>query len=122
MPEARSMTKKAWGKTQQLFNNSSTEVHRIEVVRGGYCSIHEHTAKLNLFFVEFGELRVTTFGRNLQPIQCHTIRPGKSFTVASGTLHQFEATEPTVAYEIYSVDRSIDPEDIIRHSQGGIKA
>lgn len=115
------MQKKVWGWTQPIFANDRVEVHRIAVRQGGYCSMHAHRNKLNQFFVESGHLRIRTFSGDLRPLQSYALRSGESLTVPTGVIHQFEAIAPSVAYEIYAVESSIDPNDIVRHSQGGIK-
>lgn len=115
------MTQKLWGKTQLVHQSAMVEIHRIEVVRGGYCSIHQHRQKANKFFVESGKLRVTRFPSSGHLCRDEILHTGDSLTVAAGELHQFEAVEPTVAFEIYWADRSIDPGDIVRYSQGGTK-
>ena len=42
---------KSWGYTTDIFASQNVEVHVIEVVKGGYCSIHDHPkGKINIFF------------------------------------------------------------------------
>ena len=45
---------KVWGTTEPLIVNSSLEVHRITVIKGGYCSLHKHQSKYNAFYVMKG--------------------------------------------------------------------
>ena len=33
---------KVWGSTGPLFFKNNVEIHRIEVVKGGFCSKHKH--------------------------------------------------------------------------------
>lgn len=109
---------KPWGTTQLLFRNNSTEVHRIKVLEGGYCSIHKHDKKSNMFYVESGRLSIyeqDEHGFN----QCVTVlRDGDALTIPSGRYHEFRATEDTIAYEIYDVD-PITEQDISRLNVGG---
>ena len=49
---------KVWGTTQCLLRLPTFEMHRLEIVAGGYCSEHVHNAKHNLFYVESGVLAV----------------------------------------------------------------
>ena len=112
------MTTKLWGMTEQVFRNRSVEVQRIEVKKGGYCSIHRHRHKSNQFYIESGKLRVTVFGEQGRPPEITTLDPGASLTVAAGAVHRFEALEDTVAFEIYA-GHNVDPGDIVRYSEGG---
>ena len=109
---------KVWGWTSRIFATDSVEVHRIECVKGGYCSEHSHRSKSNLFYCERGSLTVKIWrGNNLS---ITTLTPGLSCAIPPGLKHQFESNEDgTVAYEIYHV--IIDPDDIQRESQGGIR-
>jgi mannose-6-phosphate isomerase-like protein (cupin superfamily) len=108
---------KVWGTTQCLFQSETTEVHLIRPTRGGFCSIHEHASKNNLFYVIAGKLKVVIFREN--NLKDETILgPGMGTTVAPQERHQFEALDDTIALEIYHV--RLDPADIQRFSQGGL--
>lgn len=108
---------KVWGTTQCLFQSETAEVHLIRPARGGFCSIHEHVGKHNLFYVIAGQLKVTIFRDN--DVRDETVLgPGMATTVAPRERHQFEAVEDTIALEIYHI--RLDPADIQRYSQGGL--
>jgi len=112
---------KIWGETRCLFSDNNVEVHRIKANKFGYCSIHKHSNKYNIFFVETGKLKVTIFrddaGQKIEDITI--LGPEEMTVVGPGLLHQFEALEDTVALEIYYV--KLNENDIIRESLGGIK-
>jgi mannose-6-phosphate isomerase-like protein (cupin superfamily) len=109
---------KVWGTTERIFAMNNVEVHRITVVPGGYCSRHYHLHKSNLFFVESGKLVVEQWTK-----EGHCDRtillPGERMVVPPGMVHKFECPVQTIAYEIYAVD--LDPDDIVRHSTGGVQ-
>ena len=113
---------KVWGTTQCIFGHNNVEMHRIATNKGGYCSVHCHRTKFNLFFVECGKLKVTIFrGAETEPRPTDSTEliAGMSSVVKPGERHQFEALEDTVAYEIYWTQ--LDSEDIIRDTEGGIR-
>ena len=108
---------KVWGNTAEIFSRNNVEVHRIEVVPGGFCSKHRHNSKFNAFFVESGALEVTVWKGEYDLVD-KTILGGGDYTIVPpGEFHQFRATNPTVAYEIYWVTLI---KDIERDSVGGI--
>lgn len=113
---------KIWGSTQCIFYNNNVEVHRISAHKGGYCSIHEHTSKYNLFYLESGKLKVTIFrneNKEANPTDSTILTPGMSSIVVPGEKHMFEALDDSVAYEIYWVE--LDTNDIMRYEEGGVK-
>ena len=105
---------KAWGKTELLVRTESFEAHRIEVRRGGYCSLHIHKYKYNMIRVETGTLHI-----DIPTMSPHVLHAGQSVTIPPGTQHRFRAHEDTIAYEFYWLG-AIDPEDIVRFDQGGM--
>lgn len=113
---------KIWGTTQCIFHHDNVEMHRIEVKPGGYCSIHHHRNKFNMFYIERGQLLVRIFrGDNVEakPTDTSTLTAGMFSLIKPGERHQFEAVHDTVAYEVYwSI---LDTEDIVRDAEGGIR-
>ena len=109
---------KIWGATRLIFSNDTTEVHRIDIKPGGYCSRHRHKSKSNMFFVELGQLEVLVW-RDGKP-DTTILHEGEQTTVEAGVTHQFQADRACIAYEIYQV--RIDPSDIDRETRGGIHA
>lgn len=110
---------KVWGNTQTIFKNDNFEVHRIEAKKAGYSSEHLHQYKYNGFFVESGKLCIRTWKKDYDLVDETIITTGEFTQVSPGEIHQFEALEDSIAYEIYW-SHGIDA-DIIRCSVGGVK-
>jgi len=110
---------KNWGYTTEVFKSQSVEVHVIEIVKGGYCSIHDHK-KMNLFHVISGKLEIEIWvdGKITDKT---TIEKGETTAVYAGFEHQFKALEDTICLEIYHI--FLEPGDINRRpgSQGGVE-
>jgi len=109
---------KIWGTTNDLFFKNNVEVHRIEIVKGGFCSKHRHEYKFNMFFVESGELEIGIW-TNEGMIDKTILKAGEQSAVPPNVYHKFTANEDTIAYEIYWTELS--PSDIIRETVGGIE-
>jgi len=113
------ITGKSWGQTELIFQNDIMEVHRIEIKEGGYCSLHKHDMKWNMFYVEKGLLRIEIHKNDYKLIDKTTLATGQKTTVKPGEWHKFHAINDTVAYEIYYTGSLSD--DIIRKDHGGVK-
>lgn len=117
---------KPWGMFSRLYQDQFLIVDHIKAKRGGFSSIHYHERKTNLFVVERGMLQVSTYIRSALDSNevikqgIATLLPGYEFVVMPGMLHQFLALEDSWAYEVYW-GAMIDPDDIVRLSQNGIK-
>ena len=109
---------KVWGSTGPLFFKNNVEIHRIEVVKGGFCSKHKHEHKYNLFYVEAGTLRITVWKNDYNLVDDTTISSGQSTTISPGEYHSFHALDDTIAYEIYWVE--LLEKDIQREDCGGL--
>jgi quercetin dioxygenase-like cupin family protein len=110
---------KFWGKTSPLFNKNNVEIHRIEAIKGGFCSEHSHAHKFNMFFVESGALKITEWKDPSGNPDETVIHAGDTCSVPPGIVHKFEAVEDTIAFEVYWV--SIEESDIERRKSGGSK-
>jgi len=108
---------KIWGHTEQIIANHSFEFHRIEIKKGGHCSVHKHKYKWNGFFIESGKLKVHVRKEDYELIDVTELGPGHSMQVKPGEFHWFEAEEDTVAFELYWAE--FDHNDIERESVGG---
>jgi len=108
---------KTWGRTAELFSRNNVELHRIEVLRGGYCSKHKHARKFNLFHVESGALEITVWQPDGTADRTKIVA-GQSCTVPPGAYHRFEAVTDAVALEVYWME--LDPGDIVRADPGGL--
>jgi mannose-6-phosphate isomerase-like protein (cupin superfamily) len=110
---------KIWGFTSKIFAKNNVEVHRIEGKLGGKSSLHRHTAKWSMFFVERGHLKIH-IEKNDYPLMDETIlAPGETIVIKPNEYHSFEIyTANTVAYEIYWTE--LDSNDIERKNCGTI--
>lgn len=108
---------KVWGKTQLIYRNHNFEIHRIEALKDGYCSIHKHDHKANVFFIESGKLKIRVWKNDYDLVDETILHPGEKTTVKPGEFHQFIALEDCVCYEIYYVE--LDGADIVRKNHGG---
>lgn len=107
---------KVWGKTVSLFEKNNVEIHRIEILKDGICSMHRHKHKHNAFFVESGKLMIEVEKADYDLKDVTIIGPGQMASVPPGEFHRFIAMEDTVAYEIYWVELS--SKDIERRDVG----
>jgi len=109
---------KIWGKTDLIFSKNGIEIHRIKIKAGGFCSLHKHIHKSNVFFVESGLLKISVHKNDYQLVDETILQPGFQTTVGPGEFHKFEAIEETIAYEMYYT--TLDPADIVRKDVGGV--
>ncbi len=108
---------KIWGNTKCLFCDSISEVHYLEIVKGGYCSKHSHKNKWNRFVVLSGILEVIIYKENNEDIT--TLTKAMITDVQPGIYHRFQALDEATVLEIYWTD-NLDPMDIDRiEDQGG---
>jgi quercetin dioxygenase-like cupin family protein len=110
---------KIWGKTGEIFSKNNVEIHRIEIIKGGYCSRHYHEYKYNGFFLESGKLTIHLYKKDSNIEDITTLRPGDYTIVEPQVDHMFLAIEDSIAYEIYW--SHLPENDIIRKNSGGIK-
>lgn len=108
---------KVWGVTQELIKGSVFEVHRIEIKRKGYCSLHRHIHKNNMFFVESGLIEVEVHKNDYDLVDTTVLRAGQMTIVKPGEFHKFIAIEDSIVYEIYWLNDISD--DIERKEVGG---
>lgn len=108
---------KIWGKTQGIFNKNNVEIHRIETNKGGFCSKHKHEHKYNMFYVESGKIKITSWKTDYDLVDETIIEAGEYTTAPPGEYHMFESLEDSVVYEIYWV--SLNEKDIVRENHGG---
>ena len=116
---------KPWGRTREVLRASVCHVDEIEAMQGGYCSIHAHTAKANVFHVVTGLLYVRQFTIQGERLKCQHIAAGETLVVVAGIWHQFWARQVTRAMEVYlPTVGDCDADDIERHpgmAVGGIE-
>ena len=107
---------KVWGFTELIDSNNYFEFHRIEIKKGGVCSKHLHKHKWNGFFVEKGKLLIRVWKKDYNLVDETILNAGEYTKVPPGELHQFEAIEETICYEIYWAN--FDHDDIERETVG----
>ena len=109
---------KVWGTTEPLIVNSSLEIHRILVMKGGHCSLHKHQSKYNAFYIISGKLKVERHKQDYELIDTTTLKGGQFTIVPPGEEHKFEALEKTEALEVYWSE--LNHNDIVRKGVGGL--
>ena len=114
--------KKIWGRTRCVENNAFYQRHELEVVAGGFCSIHYHRRRANRFRVISGKIQVTEWMASFSNV--HTMTAGKVLDVPSLVVHQFRVLESGEVIEEYWGDRvgsaEISTSDIVRLTTGGM--
>ena len=109
---------KVWGTTEPLIVNSSLEVHRITVMKGGYCSLHKHQSKYNAFYVMTGKLIIERHKKDYDLKDITRLESNEFTIVPPGEYHKFEAVYVTTALEMYWSE--LNHNDIIRNGVGGL--
>lgn len=107
----------AWGLRRILAD----DVDRLLVLEGGFCSLHVHRTRHNLFRVESGELLVGPFMSFSCPSrpEWRRIGPDCGFHVHPGIVHRFWSPQGCICVE---VSWGGPRDDIERFSDGGISA
>lgn len=108
---------KIWGNTRCIFLKNNVEISRIEINKGGYCSKHFHHSKYNGFFLESGKLKIKVWKKEYDLCDETILVAGDFTTVNPTEVHQFEALEDCVCYEIYWTQ--LEADDITRDTVGG---
>ena len=119
---------KVWGVANHLcVDGAMTSIPSVK--EGFRCSNHKHEHRFNKFHIVSGHVRVLI--SNVQEVEdgrllCLTsydLKPGACLTVEPGYWHRFEVIESGVVVETYwTTDGSpVDPYDIIRLDQGGLR-
>jgi glycine betaine/choline ABC-type transport system substrate-binding protein len=115
---------KLWGWNVPFYKDYSIELCEIRVKSGGYSSKHYHEYKENTFKITKGKLAVFVFNEDgsKQLLTYYLDPDSPAVTLSPKVVHQFFALEETTAIELYrsSTDSKIDPQDIIRLSEGGL--
>lgn len=110
---------KIWGQTEAIVQNSSLELHRIEVHPDTHCSKHKHSYKWNGFYVEKGRIGIRVWKNDYDLVDETILEAGDYTEVKPGDYHQFFAvgSEMAVVFEVYFAN--FQHEDIVRESVGG---
>lgn len=110
---------KIWGTTELVFGNMNTSVHHLEIIKGGYCSEHRHSQKLNHFYVISGRLEILIWPEGSSLSDSTILTAGQAMTIPVNVYHRFCAIERTLCIETYEA-RFTNP-DIERRTVGGRK-
>lgn len=111
---------KPWGfKVLVSDDGAGNRVERLFVAPGGFCSLHHHKRQKHVFRLEWGSatiegdesLRDNLFSWDMADI-------GDSFAVHPGQKHRFRAGP--LGAVLRETITGYDPDDIVRHEQGGI--
>jgi mannose-6-phosphate isomerase-like protein (cupin superfamily) len=111
---------KAWGTTERLTATPLCELHRIHVLPGGYCSIHQHQGRANGFYVVGGSIEIRVWlDDESAPRESRQLLAGDYYSVGPGFKHQFCSRNGAEVLELYYP--VLRGEDIQRDSVGGIE-
>ena len=107
---------KAWGTTEEIFNNGIVSVHHLSIKKGGYSSKHWHQFKANIFHVISGELKIEIW-QTRKKLDVTVLDVGEKCYIPPHLVHRFIALSDVECYEIYEV--KLRGEDIERETVGG---
>ena len=110
---------KCWGKTRNILSSDFYSKHELQVVAGGYCSLHYHQNRANRFIVKTGSIDVIEFfGPTHRKI---TLGPDNTYDVPSLVPHLFVVRRDGLVIEEYFSDRGgkVVVNDIVRIVEGG---
>lgn len=110
---------KVWGRTKELVDSPFYSQHELEVVAGGYCSLHYHLDRANRFRVVSGLIEIVEmFG---PVVSRRKLGPENTYDVPSLVPHMFIVLKDGVVFEEYYPDRGgeVRRDDIVRLIEGG---
>lgn len=114
---------KIWGKARHVFSDPQAAVSVLRTEKGGYCSRHFHSQRVNRFIVETGIIEVVEYDPSGErEIARARLEAGDVHDVEAGVVHRFEVIEPGVVVEVYFPSRPTDRvshDDIVRIDLGG---
>lgn len=108
---------KFWGVTEELFNNGIVAIHLLKIKKGGFCSVHKHNYKSNIFHVLRGNLKLSVWSQENESDDT-VLFEGERTEVPPHVYHQFKGLTEVECLEIYTVGFRGD--DIIRKTVGGM--
>ncbi len=110
---------KVWGRTRELVDSQFYSNHELEIVAGGYCSLHFHRHRANRFIIVSGLVEIVEF---FGPFIVRTeLGPENTYDVASLVPHMFIVHKSGAMFEEYFSDRGgpVRRDDIVRLIEGG---
>lgn len=108
---------KPWGMQYPILRRNTVHVDEISVVPGGYCSVHKHQNKENLFHVLEGKLAILSFNAHGAITRTGSLVAGEHCVIPAGEWHQFWSQAGCIAQEVYlGIEGNINVvhEDIVR--------
>lgn len=110
---------KVWGTTKELVDSPFYSRHELQIVEGGYCSLHYHIDRANRFIIASGEIEIIEFYGPL--IKRIRLGPQNVYDVPSLIPHLFAVHRSGTIYEEYYPDRggTVRRDDIVRLVEGG---
>ena len=105
---------KVWGKRKRILLTDRCEIDLLELKANTFCSTHDHSNKINRFYVIEGKVKIETdFGEAI-------LTKGESWEVRPPQTHRFMPLEDSTMIEMAYVEEGIiSPKDIKRYTQGG---
>ena len=110
---------KIWGRTRELINSPFYSRSELDVIAGGYCSLHYHRSRANRFLVGTARIRVIMmYGPKVDVCD---LGPDNLLDVPSLVPHMFCVYAAGSVIEEYYPDRGgvVEQNDIIRLYEGG---
>lgn len=110
---------KAWGWTRPITESSERSLHELRVEEGGYCSIHIHEYRTNIFYVQDGKISVAWLNQGRWSERFLT--PSKKLEIPAGVPHLFKVWESGSVFEEYLPANGgpVRNSDIKRFREGG---
>lgn len=112
---------KVWGRTQCTASGGFYSHHKLEITKGGFCSLHFHRHRGNLFKVQSGVVRVVRC--YAWQIEVDVLYKGDELIMPALVPHQFHVIESGTMEEEYFPWRGQHPialSDIERLTEGGL--
>ena len=108
---------KTWGQTETILQNSFVEFHRIDIKKNGYCSLHKHEFKHNMFYVISGELEIEVYKNDYDLVDTTLLCAGEMTICKPNEYHRFKALTDVLCFELYYPEPL--SKDILRKDVGG---
>ncbi len=108
---------KSWGITEKLFDNGIVAIYLLKIKKGGFCSIHKHHYKSNVFHVLRGNLKLSVWNQEKESDDT-VLFEGERTEIPPHVYHQFKGLTEVECLEVYTV--GFMGEDINRKTVGGM--
>lgn len=121
-PSGRSdWTRKHWGWTRPILESPDESIHELRTEAGGYCSIHLHERRSNIFYCQEGKISVAWLNKDKQRWSERFLVPSKQIEIPAGVAHCFKVWESGRVFERYLPANGgpVLESDITRFVEGG---